>query len=69
MRGSERPQVERPAEEAPAPRVFLAFLVQLAACHARIGPFADGARATPFAGAGCYRAASRRTLRPGSRLA
>lgn len=49
---------------APASLVPAAFLVQLAASHAGIGPFAGRDRETPFEAARLYReAATRRVVR------
>lgn len=41
-------------QEEPVPRVPAAFLVQLAASQAGIGPFAGRGRETPFIGARRY---------------
>lgn len=51
----ERRRTER---RSPASLVPAAFLVQLAASHAGIGPFARRDRETPAAAAGLYRKAA-----------
>ncbi|WP_332680550.1 hypothetical protein [Bosea sp. (in: a-proteobacteria)] len=66
----ERRRVER--RGLPAPLVPAAFLVQLAASHAGIGPFAGRDRETPAAAAGLYRRTGRNphgTARIAPRLA
>ncbi|AZO80207.1 MULTISPECIES: hypothetical protein [unclassified Bosea (in: a-proteobacteria)] len=51
---AERPEAAFAYEEERTPCVSAAFLVQLAASHAGIGPFARRDRETPFIGARRY---------------
>jgi hypothetical protein len=62
--GTQERRRQDPRQSAPASLVPAAFLVQLAASHAGIGPFAGRDRETPFEAARRYReAAARRAAR------